>query len=176
MLKLLQLLLNLFKQEPTNTPKQVVEVVLEEKPVEVKMGISLKEIIKTADFNKLDKQTQDNLMVLLERINKIRTAYNKPMIVTSGLRTMEDHLRIYKQIAERNNVPFDQSKVPMGSQHLKGAAVDISDPKQELQKWVKDNIQLLEEVGLWCEHFDYTSNWVHFQCHPPKSGNRFFKP
>lgn len=140
------------------------------------MSISLKELIKTANFSSLDKEIQGNLMTLLERINKVRSKYGKAMNVTSGLRTKEDHIRIYKEIAARKGVKFDESKVPMGSQHLKGGAVDISDPKRELQKWCLANEKFLEEVGLWCEDFSATPNWVHFQIFPPKSGKRFFKP
>lgn len=140
------------------------------------MSISLKELIKDAKYSSLDATIQGNLMTLLERINKIRSSWGKAMTVTSGLRTKEDHIRIYKEIAAKKSQKFDESKVPMGSQHLKGAAVDISDPKGELQKWCKENEKTLADVGLWCEHFDYTKGWVHFQIYPPKSGNRFFKP
>jgi uncharacterized protein YcbK (DUF882 family) len=186
MIKLIKAILTLLGRKKFQ-PDYIVEPVRPEgteteapdKPTvqeEPKMAISLRELLKTADFNTQPKEVQDNLMILLERINKVRQAYNKPMVVTSGLRTMEDHLRIYRQIAERKGIPFDQSKVPMGSQHLKGAAVDISDPKQELQKWILNNIQLMERLGLWLEDFSATPTWVHFQCHPPRSGNRFFKP
>ncbi len=140
------------------------------------MSISLKEIIKSTDFNGLSKEIQDNLMDLLERMNKIRNAYAKSMIVSSGLRTKEDHIRIYKEIAAKKGIVFDLSRVPMGSQHLRGAAVDIADPKGDLQKWCLANEKVLEDVGLWCEHFDFTKGWVHFQIYPPKSGKRFFKP
>lgn len=132
--------------------------------------ISLKELIKSVDFNSLDKDTQNNLLILLERINRIRSDFNKSMIVTSGLRSMEDHLRIYKEKG------ISQDKVPMKSKHLYGQAVDISDPKKELQKWCIDNESKLKQYELWCEDFSATPNWVHFQIVPPKSGNRFFKP
>lgn len=110
-------------------------------------------------------------MTLLERIGRVRSAYGRPMTVTSGLRTMADHLRIYAQKGIT-----DKTKIPMKSLHLKGAAVDISDPKQELQKWCKDNEALLEQVGLWMEAFSATPNWCHFQILPPGSGRRWFNP
>jgi uncharacterized protein YcbK (DUF882 family) len=135
------------------------------------MSISLKELIKDVEFSSLPSDVQANLMELLEKINKIRKAYSKPMTVTSGLRDMADHLRIYKAKGIT-----DPAKIPMKSRHLKGAAVDIADPKQELQKWCLDNIKKLEEIDLWCEDFAYTSTWVHFQIIPPKSGKRFFVP
>lgn len=135
------------------------------------MSLTLKEIIKDKDFNKLPKDVQGNLMTLLERVNKVREAWGKAMVVTSGLRTPEDQLRIYKEKGIT-----DPKKVPMGSMHLKGAAVDVLDPKRELQAWCKTNEKMLESIGLWCESFDATENWVHFQCIAPKSGARFFKP
>lgn len=123
---------------------------------------------------KLEDQSdeiQKNLQDLLEKVNKVRSLYGKPMNVTSGLRSIEDHLRIYaaKGIT-------DESKIPMKSRHLSGQAVDVSDPHQQLQKWCLANVDKLEEIGLWCESFDATVNWVHLQIVPPKSGNRFFKP
>lgn len=133
--------------------------------------IKMSEILRSAKLESQSKEVQDNLAILLERVNKVRAAYGKPMIVTSGLRTMEDHLRIY-----REKGITDQSKIPMRSRHLFGQAVDISDPKRELQQWILKNEKLMEEIGLWFEDFSATPNWVHMQIVPPASGRRFFKP
>jgi len=133
--------------------------------------ITLKELLSGADFDSLDESVQSNLMELLNRINKIRAAYEKPMVVTSGLRTMEHHMDIYKQKGIT-----DLRKIPLKSLHLSGRAVDISDPKRELQKFITDNVPLLESVGLWIESFAFTSTWVHMQIKPPLSGRRFFMP
>ncbi|HUM41562.1 MAG TPA: D-Ala-D-Ala carboxypeptidase family metallohydrolase [Fervidobacterium sp.] len=133
--------------------------------------ITMQELLKDAKFEDQSQEIQDNLVELLVRINKVRAAYGKPMNVTSGLRSMADHLRIYAQKGIT-----DQSKIPMQSNHLYGRAVDISDPNRELQAWVLKNVKLMEEIGLWMEDFGATPNWLHFQINPPKSGNRFFKP
>lgn len=114
-------------------------------------------------------EIDQNLNKLLEHINKFRGVYGKPMNVTSGLRSMEDHLRIYKQKGIT-----DPAKIPMASKHLQGKAVDIADPKGELMDYCKANEALLQSCELWLE--DNTKGWVHFQCEPPKSGKRFFKP
>lgn len=140
------------------------------------MSISLKELLRDVRYDSLSKEQQSNIMTLLERVNKVREKYGKPLTVTSGFRSKQDHIRIYSEIASKKGVKFDESKVPMGSCHLKAAAVDFSDPKQELQKWCLANEAFLAEVGLWCEDFSATKNWVHFQVFPPKSGVRFFKP
>lgn len=130
--------------------------------------ISRQEILKGKDC---PKEFENNLLELLIKINKVRDAYGRPMTVTSGFRSMEDHLRIY-----REKGITDKSKIPMKSKHLFCQAVDIYDPKGELKKWVKDNLKLIEEIGLWMEDFDSTPNWVHFQILPPASNARFFKP
>lgn len=119
-------------------------------------------------------EIEANLEVLLERVNKIRALWNKSFTVTSGLRDVEDLLRIYRQKAERAGVPFDKSKVPMGSNHLKGAACDVADDGLILTAWLKANPKILEEAELWCE--EGNQNWVHFSIFPPKSGKRWFLP
>lgn len=133
--------------------------------------ISLEEILQGANFKELPDTVQHNLEVLVERINIIRSEYGKPMKVSSGLRTMKKHLEIY----ERKGIT-DKKKIPMKSRHLVGGAVDIADPKQELQKWCFTNIEKLKEAELWMEDFEATPTWCHFQISPPKSGKRFFKP
>lgn len=92
------------------------------------------------------------------------------MTVTSGLRTMEDHLRIY-----REKGITDPAKIPMKSKHLIGAAVDIYDPGLEITKWLKeDESAKLIAAELWCE--EGNKNWVHFQIYSPASGHRWFYP
>lgn len=135
--------------------------------------ISEKEITKGQDVPEIYKK---DLSILLERANKLRAAYNKPLTVTSGFRSWNDHVRIYKEKAQKRGVPFYIDQVPKKSKHLYCQAVDISDPNQELKKWVLANIKLMEEIGLWFEDFAYTKNWVHIQIYPPASGNRFFMP
>lgn len=93
------------------------------------------------------------------------------MIVTSGLRSMEHHLDIYKAKGIT-----DTKRIPMKSRHLYGLAVDISDPDRKLQTFINANIALLEKAGLYCESFVFTKTWVHFQTVAPISGRRFFMP
>jgi hypothetical protein len=121
----------------------------------------------------LTPSQEANLNVLLERINIIRKAWAKPMIVTSGFRSKDDHKRIYAQLAKRRGVEY--IRIPMGSLHLAGAAVDISDPDGSLMEWCKCNEPLLEVTGLWMEEPDDQKR-CHFQISPPRSGKRFFKP
>lgn len=102
-----------------------------------------------------------NLEILLDAVNKIRAEWGKPMVVTSGLRSQADQQRINPSAPKSN--------------HLIGAACDISDPDLSLTLWLKENdSQRLVDVKLWCE--EGNKNWVHFQIYPPNSGNRWFYP
>jgi hypothetical protein len=133
--------------------------------------ISMNELLSgQCTFDACSLEQKKNLTILLEKVNKVRSAYGKPMIVTSGLRTMKHHLEIY---ARKGVYP---PKVPMKSNHLFGKAVDFADGNGELKKWVLNNMKVMEDAGLWMEDFSATKTWLHVQITPPKSGNRFFKP
>ena len=133
--------------------------------------ITIQELLKGKKLEDQPREVQDNLEELLERLNKLRLAYGKPITITSGLRDKEDMIRIYaaKGIT-------DESKIPWGSKHCSGEAADLSDPNKEIQTFIKANLPLIEGIGFWMEDFASTPNWAHCQIVPPKSGNRFFKP
>lgn len=136
--------------------------------------ITFQELTKGSKLKDIPDLHSENLAKLLHKVNQFRLAYGKPLKVTSGYRSLEHHLAIYS-----DKGITDQKKIPMQSNHLKGLAVDlvpIEDDIKHLHDWCLDNIKLLEEIGLWCEHFDYTPKWLHLQIVPPKSGNRFFMP
>ena len=136
--------------------------------------ISISEILNGKLLDSQSDEIQTNLAILLSRINEVRGKWCRPMVVTSGLRTADDQISVYKHKAEVAGVPFDLSKVPMGSQHLRGAAVDIFDDGLVLTAWLKENPEILESAQLWCEQGN--KNWLHAQICPPKSGLRWFLP
>lgn len=105
---------------------------------------------------------------LIAKINAL--GYKPAKIFSSCLRSKSAQIRIYKEKGIT-----DISKIPMGSAHLSGCAVDIADDGS-FQKWLKEHPDYLELQGLYCEDFAYTKNWVHIQSVSPKSGKRFFKP
>lgn len=111
---------------------------------------------------------ESNLLTLQNRLNKLREIWGKPMIVTSGLRSEDQQKNLIKSGAS----------TATKSRHLIGAAADISDPEGELKEWLlkPENGWVLETCQLWCEHWDSTPTWVHFQICPPASGSRWFKP
>jgi uncharacterized protein YcbK (DUF882 family) len=126
--------------------------------------------IKLEELNKRKYKTDgiidSNLRVLCERLNKVRAAWGRPMIVTSGLRDAAQQADLIKA---------GKSKATK-SMHLVGLAADIADPDGALGRWCLSNAKLLESIGLWMEHPDHTPGWVHMQASPPRSGNRFFIP
>lgn len=107
-----------------------------------------------------------NLNELCRRLNKIRAAWGKPMIVTSGLRSeaqQQDLIKAGKSAATK-------------SKHLLGLAADIQDEGNLLYDFLAANPKLMEEAGIWCESKVATANWCHIQISPPNSGRRFFIP
>jgi uncharacterized protein YcbK (DUF882 family) len=121
---------------------------------------------------KLTSEMEKNIQVLFERMNSLRKLWAKPMRVTSGVRSIEDHKRIYREKQQKSGSTV--LRIPMGSKHLSAQACDIADPDGSLMRWCKANVPTLEAVQLWVE--DGTRGWVHFQTVPPVSQNRFFKP
>lgn len=105
---------------------------------------------------------EGNLTALARAITRLEENWGSPFTVTSGLRSMEDQLRI--------------NPTSMHSMHLTGCAADLYDPERKLQTWVLAHEAVMEGIGLWCEHFSATPTWVHAQIKSPPSGHRFFYP
>lgn len=120
--------------------------------------ISLKEILKGTDYNKLDTEIQNNLMDLLEALNKFRAEYKRAMNVTSGLRTKQDQIRIYNAKGIT-----DESKIPMNSPHISGEAADFADKDGKLKAFAIecDKNGKLKQWGLWMEDPSVTISWIH---------------
>ena len=125
------------------------------------MSITFNELLHGHLISDVPIACQHNLEELLKRINVIRDAWGKPMIVTSGFRTQVDQMRI-------------NPKAP-NSAHTRGQAVDILDEGLLLTAWLKsDGAKLAEDTGLWFE--EGNKNWVHAQIVAPRSGHRWFLP
>lgn len=131
--------------------------------------VTFREIIGHSSIADIPIAHQHNLEELLKKVNLLRTAWGKPLIVSSGYRSMQDHLRIYGQKGIT-----DRSKIPMKSAHLRGDACDLVDSDGSLYAWAFSNQDKLAEWGLYCE--SGTVGWLHAQQTPPKSGSRFFYP
>lgn len=130
--------------------------------------IWMREIIGQKNLYHLPPDHVANIINLHHKMNIIRARYGKPMIVTSGYRSEEDHRRIYRAKGIENP--------PMGSQHLRGAAIDIADPDGNFKHWIAENLDVFERLDLYLEAFSATPTWSHIQLYSPRSGNRFFYP
>lgn len=128
--------------------------------------ITMKEILMGRQtFDQLSPEQQKNATELLRRINLVRAKYGKPMKVNDGVRRLQDQP---KNAATKSN-------------HLIGAAIDIDDDDTLFMwKWCLENLDYLQEVGLWMEDPRWThgkiGTWMHFQIFPPKSGKRIYIP
>jgi hypothetical protein len=62
------------------------------------------------------------------------------------------------------------------SGHITCEAVDIHDPDGSIGLLIMNNLDIMEECGLYLEHLDYTKGWIHLSTRKPASGNRIFRP
>lgn len=108
------------------------------------------------------EEISNNIDKLLEAMNQVRKAYNKPMFVASGWRPSE--------------INESTSNAAKNSNHLKGLAVDIKDTDGKLWEWVLMNLVLMKKLGIYLEDKRWTPTWVHFQIVPPKSKKRIYIP
>lgn len=92
----------------------------------------------------------------------LEDAFGSKFLVTSGLRTPQMQLQI--------------NPTAKNSAHLSGEAVDISDPDGIIWGWLMDNMELLEDVGIYLEDKSYCKRWVHCQIRVPNSKSRVFIP
>lgn len=100
---------------------------------------------------------EQNLAVLLERVNKLRSLYGKPMYVSSGYRP------------GHYNSDAGGAK---NSPHKSCEAVDFHDADGELKNWITPDI--LKQCELWMEDPGHTPTWMHVQIRP--TINRIFIP
>lgn len=107
------------------------------------------------------KEQLENLERLADAVSVIEDMMEKKFLVTSGLRSPQDQLRINPSV--RN------------SAHQTGEAVDVFDDSS-IYGFCIDNVDILIRIGLYLECRTYTPRWVHFTIRPPKSGMRFFIP
>ncbi len=131
------------------------------------MSLSILELLHGHVITDLTIAQQHCLEDLQTKINMIREAWGKPMMVTSGFRTPQDQARINPKVTR--------------SAHMEAKAVDILDEGLELTKWLKETPegqQALEDADLYCE--DGNANWLHAQTRPFGSykpgGTRWFLP
>jgi hypothetical protein len=103
-----------------------------------------------------------NAKELLTRVNGLLRALDRPgAVVRSGWRPPPINDKV-------GGAP--------GSGHLTGRAIDLADSNRQLARIILRDYSVLEAAGLFMEDPGETRGWIHLQLHPPKSGNRIFKP
>lgn len=139
--------------------------------------IERKDIIQKSDYEAVSQEIRDNVDEFLPRLQEFEMRCEIDFRLTSGFRSRKTQAEIYEK---KNRIRVKKGLLPIstpwGSMHLRGLAVDIYDPDQELQKWCLAHDEDLEELGLYFEDFGYTPDWVHCQGGAPASGKRYFKP
>lgn len=69
------------------------------------------------------------------------------------------------------------SNAAAASKHLTGQGIDLRDNgTRDLARWCLNNLDALEEIGLWMEDPQWTPSWVHLQSVPPGSRRRVYCP
>lgn len=108
----------------------------------------------------LTPQLEANLQVLLERINRFRWRYGRPMVVNSGYRPGKYN---------------EEAHGAKNSSHLTCEAVDFQDPDRTITRYILGNPGILTECDLFMEDPSDTPTWVHLQTRSVMSGRRIFK-
>lgn len=72
--------------------------------------------------------------------------------------------------------PQECSVGAKNSAHKTGQAVDIYDPRNEIDTWCYIHQQQLRQLGLFMEHPTATEKWCHLTTRAPASGKIAFLP
>ncbi len=108
------------------------------------------------------KEQQANLEKLATVISELENLYGETFVVTSGLRSYADQMRINPRVKN--------------SAHLTGEAGDFLDLDKRIYNWCTDNLEVIAALGLYIEDGSVTKRWIHLQIRVTKSGNIVFIP
>lgn len=100
----------------------------------------------------IDSDQERNMNVIIQKANALLDRFGEYRACTSGYRP-----------AELNSAVVGASKT---SKHIRCLAIDLEDIDGRLKKFILDNVQILEELGLWMEDPEKTKTWVHIQSIP----------
>ena len=112
--------------------------------------------------DELTDEKRANAEEMIDKANQLLERFGETRKVNSGWRP-----------ASINNATVGAAKK---SKHMTCEAIDLEDKDGSLDQWCMENLDVLQEIGLWLEHPDSTEGWCHVQLIPPRSGNRVFKP
>lgn len=136
---------------------------------------------KGVSLESLPEEHQENLQKICQMVCDLEAENGETYTSNSGYRTLEHHEEIYRiKNEKRIQAGLNPIPVPMGSNHLKGLAVDLNDPKRKLQQWaLSEQDGYAKNQGLYFEALEacqFPTPWLHIQIVPPGSGKRFFEP
>lgn len=103
-----------------------------------------------------------NATETVRRVNLLLERFGESRAVNSG----------WRPAAVNASTPGSAKR----SNHMMGLACDLDDDDGYLDEWCMDNLDILEEIGLWMEHPSATKGWCHVQMVPPRSGRRVYYP
>lgn len=143
-----------------------------------------------SDLVMVPNEHKDNLIALVDALNplenKFYEEYGYGWKITSGYRFIFEHVRIYNEINEKRKAAKKKPlATPLGSQHLKGNAMDVYDPLGQVKEFVAKYRDLFKKAGIYIEGHEktngeidwrWTPNWVHFQRVSPASKKFLFTP
>ncbi len=118
-----------------------------------------------------------NATQLLLKCESIRSAFDKPLVISSGCRTYSHNIQIYQKINDKK-IAKGKDPVPIafGTDHIisKCKAVDFKDPDGSLRDFIFSDLLILSRLDLYMENPDYTKGWVHLTT--AKKSMRIFRP
>lgn len=112
--------------------------------------------------DELTDEKRANAEEMVEKANELLQRFGETRKVNSGWRP-----------AAINNATIGAAPK---SKHMTCEAIDLEDKDGTLDAWCLENLDVLQEIGLWMESPEATPDWCHLQITPPRSGNRVFKP
>jgi hypothetical protein len=110
----------------------------------------------------LNDTLRANAEELVEKVNQLLSRFGEGRRVSSGWRPPQ--------------VNAATPGAAKRSLHMTCEAVDLEDEDGQLDDWCLDNLEVLQEIGLWLESPAATRRWCHLQIAPPRSGKRVFFP
>ena len=138
--------------------------------------ISLKEYWgKYATSSDITPEIRANAERLLNKVNRLIAEGEKKGVKFAF------NAATNSQIGGSGNGGFRPQDCPIGapqSAHKQGCAVDLFDPRNEIDHWLNDphTMALIVELDIYMEAQIATIGWAHISIKAPRSGRRFFNP
>lgn len=127
----------------------------------------------------LTDSIRDHAALLLGRVNLLLSWAYQDNVRPALDATTNTHIASGWRPPEINEATSNAAKA---SRHLSGEAIDLRDNgTRDLARWCLNNLDALEEIGLWMEDPQWTHQppgqpWVHLQIVPPGSRRRVYVP